>query len=180
MKSLGLIAVFILLASLTYVQFKWGPDSSKTFSRLVAQKRSSIIYYFSVFVAFLVVFSIFMTSSFIPQFNLAGWFAWIYFLGIISQLICVVVPETGGTKTKIHLIAAGIMSASALIQIVLLLLLAHLSVPSVIVCVTGLFIMILIWLAIFLKHRLIKYELGLQSIYFTSYLGTILFVSYVA
>lgn len=180
MKSLGLTSVLILVASLIYAQAKWGPDYTKTFSRLVAQKRSSVIYYFIVFTLFLSIFSIFMVTSFMPRFNLTGLFAWIYFIGIAAQLVCVTVPETGGIKTKVHLIAAGMMSASAFIQIVLLVFLAHLSLPSIAACIIGLLAMILIWLAVIFKHRLTEYELGLQSLYFASYLGVIIFVSYVA
>lgn len=179
MKILGLISVIALVISLIYAQIKWGPDYRKTFSRLVAQKRSSMIYYFAVFFVFLSTFSIFMTTSFIPQFGLTGLFTWIYFLGISSQFVCVTVPETGGYKTKIHLIAAGIMSASALTQVVLLIFLVHLSLLSLVVCIFSVLVMILIWLVIIAKHNLMKYELGLQSLYFASYLGTLMFVSYI-
>lgn len=180
MKILGLISVIALVISLVYTQTKWGPDYSKTFSRLVAQKRSSIIYYFIVFFVFLITFSIFVTTSFIPQFNLTGLFTWIYFLGIASQFICVAIPETGGYKTKIHLIAAGVMSASALAQVLLLIFLAKLSLLSLAVCTVSLLIMVSIWLVVILKHSLMRYELGLQSLYFTSYLGTLILVSYIA
>lgn len=180
MKMLGLISVIALVISLIYAQIKWGPDYTKTFSRLVAQKRSSIIYYFIIFFVFLSIFSVFMVDSFIPQFGLTDLFTWIYFLGIISQLVCVTVPETGGYKTRIHLIAAGIMSASVFTQIALLVFLAHLSLLSLVICIFSLAIMVLIWLAVIVKHNLIKYELGIQSLYFASYLGAIMFVSYVA
>lgn len=180
MKALGPISVIALIFSLLYAQIKWGPDYSKTFSRLVAQKRSSVLYYFIVFFVFLSTFSVFMTTSFIPQFGLTGLFTWIYFFGIGSQLVCVAVPETGGYKTKIHLIAAGVMSASVLVQVFLLIFLAHLSVSSLIVCIFSVLVMILIWLVVIAKHNLMKYELGLQSLYFASYLGALMFVSYIA
>jgi hypothetical protein len=180
MKMLGLISVIVLIISLFYAQIKWGPDYTKTFSRLIAQKRSSIIYYFIVFFIFLSTFSIFMVTSFIPQLGLTGLFTWIYFLGIISQFVCVTVPETGGYKTKIHLIAAGIMSACALAQVVLLIFLAHLSFLSLAVCICSVLVMTLIWLVVIAKHNLMKYELGLQSLYFASYLGALMLISYLA
>ena len=180
MKPLGLISVIALIISLIYAQIKWGPDYNKTFSRLVAKKRSSVIYYFIAFSIFLTAFSIFMITSFIPQFALTGLFTSVYFLGVASQLICVIIPETGGYKTKVHLVAAGIMSASVLMQIILLLTLARLSLLGNIMCIISLLIMISIWLIIALKHGLMKYELGLQSIYFISYLGALLFISYIA
>lgn len=180
MKILGLISVVALVIALVYAQVKWGPDYNKTFSRLVAQKRSSIIYYFGVFFLFLAIFSVFMITSFIPQFSLTGLFAWIYFLGVFSQLVCVTVPETGGYKTKIHLIAAGVMSASVMAQIVLLMQVAHLSLPSFIICVLGLLAMVSVWLIVVFKHPLAKYELGLQTVYFATYLGVLMLVSYVS
>ena len=180
MKILGLISVIALVISLIYVQIKWGPDYSKTFSRLVAQRRSSIIYYFLVFFVFLSSFSIFMIADFIPQFGLTGLFTWIYFLGVISQLICITVPETGGYKTKVHLVAAGVMSVSATVQVALLILLANLSLWSLIICILSLLIMASIWVVIILKHNLMKYELGMQSLYFASYLSSLMFVSFIA
>jgi hypothetical protein len=179
MKILGLTSVIALIASLIYIQMKWGPDYTKTFSRLVARNRSSIIYYFVVFLVFLSTFSIFMVTNFIPHFNLPGLFTGIYFLGVISQFVCITVPETGGRKTKIHLLAAGVMSASTLLQIAILPFLTRLSLMSLIICTLGSSIMLLIWLALALKHRLVKYELGLQSIYFASYLGAIVLVGYI-
>ena len=179
MKSLGLFSVVTLVASLIYAQVQWGPDYRKTFSRLVAQKRSSIMYYFGVFFIFLSNFSVFMVTSFIPQFSLPKLFVWIYFLGVASQFICVAVPEVGGNRTKVHLIAAGVMSISALAQLAALIFLTHLSLLSFAVCLLSLLIMSVILLVVVLKHSLTKYELGLQSIYFASYLGALIFISYV-
>lgn len=178
MKILGLISVIALIVSLIFAQIKWGPDYNRTFSRLVAKKRSSILYYFIVFFVFLSLFSLFMTTSFIPKFNLPAFFTGVYFLGVISQLVCITIPETGGNKTKIHLIAAGMMSASALVQIALLLLLVQLSTAGLVVCALSLLLMASAWLSIIFKHTLIKYELALQSIYFISYLGALLVVYY--
>jgi len=121
-----------------------------------------------------------MIADFIPQFGLTGLFTWIYFLGVISQLICITVPETGGYKTKVHLVAAGVMSVSATVQVALLILLANLSLWSLIICILSLLIMASIWVVIILKHNLMKYELGMQSLYFASYLSSLMFVSFIA
>ncbi len=180
MEMLGLISVTALIIALIYAQIKWGPDYSKTFSRLIAQKQSSIIYYFAVFFIFLSLFSFFIISSFIPKMNLSIVFTWVYLLGVISQLICVIIPETGGYKTKIHLAAAGVMSTSVLAQIILLISLGHLSPFGLIVCAFSLVMMVLVWLVIVLKHNWTKYELALQSMYFISYLGALVVVYYFA
>jgi hypothetical protein len=179
MNLLGLLAVIALVTSLVYLQLKWGPDYNKTFSRLVTQKRSSIIYYLIVFFVFLSLFSFFIVTNFTAQLNLPASFAWIYFLGAISQLICVTVPEAGGYKTKIHLIAAGVMSASAFVQVMLVIIFVQLSAVSFVTCVLCLLLMASVWLAIILKHRSTKYELGLQSVYFVSYLSALMFAYYI-
>lgn len=176
---IGLISVLALVACLAYAQFKWGPDSTKTFSRLVAQKQSSIIYYFIVFFVFLGTFSVFMITSFIPRLALRDLFTGIYLLGVTAQLVCIALPETGGRKTTIHLTAAGVLCVSVFVQIALLIFLVHLPLLSFIVCIISLSVMLLVLLAVALKHRVTKYELGLQSLYFASYLGTIIFVGYV-
>lgn len=178
MVFIGLLSVIILVICLTYAQLKWGPDYTKTFSRLIAQKQSSIIYYFIVFFVFLSVFSVFMVTSFIPRLALPDLFTGVYFLGVIAQLVCITVPETGGRKTTIHLSAAGVLSVSVFIQIALLVFLIDLSLLSLVVCALSLSVMLLILLAVTFKHRVTKYELGLQSLYFASYLGAIMFVSY--
>lgn len=179
MKLLGVISVAALVASLLHAELKWGPDYTKTFSRLVARRRSSIVYYFVVFAVFLSAFSVFMVTSFIPQYHLSELFTWIYFIGVASQVVCVTVPETGGHKTNIHLFAAGVMSVSALLQIAFLVCFAHLSIWSFIICSLSLCIMLMIWLIVIVKHHFVTYELGLQSVYFASYFGALLFVSYI-
>lgn len=179
MTLTGLISVLVLATCLAYAQVKWGPDYTKTFSRLIAQKQSSIIYYFIVFFVFLSVFSVFMVTSFIPRMALPDLFTGVYFLGVIAQLVCITIPETGGHKTTIHLSAAGVLCVSVFVQIALLVFLTHLPLLSFVVCVLSLSLMLLILLAVTFKHRLTKYELGLQSLYFTSYLGVIMFVSYI-
>ena len=179
MALLGPIAVIILIISLIYAQLRWGPDYRKTFSRLVAQKQSSIIYYFIIFFIFLSLFSLFIITSFTTRLNLPTSFTLIYFLSVASQLICVIVPEIGGNKTRIHIVAAGIMSASVFVQVVLLICLVHLSTTSFVICTLSLLLMALIWLVIIFKHNFAKYELALQSIYFVSYLGALMAVYYI-
>lgn len=174
MNLLGLTSVLILIISLFYLEIKWGPDFSKTFSRLVARKRSSIIFYFITFTIFLSLFSIFITEIFIPKLQLPNTFLWIFAIGVVAQFICVVIPETGGIRTKVHLAAASVMSVSAFVQVIILPIYTQLSLLGVIICSLSLTVMLAIWLIVLTKHRLIKSELALQVIYFVCYLGTLL------
>lgn len=179
MTILGLASVLFLFISLFYVEIKWGPDYNKTFSRLVALKRPSIIFYFVIIVIFLSVFSLFITTSLVSELKHPELFLWVFFIGVISQLVCVTVPETGGYKTKVHLIAASVMSVSALLQVFLLFFYAQLQSLSTVICSLSLIVMLTIWFIILSKHRLIKNELALQILYFVCYLGTLLFVVYI-
>lgn len=180
MQTLGLASVIFLFASLVFMEIKWGPDYYKTFSRLVAQRKSSIIYYFMTFALFLTAFSIFILNWFVPQFGLPKLFSELFILGVAAQVICVAVPETGGTKTKLHLAAAGIMSACVLLQTILLLIMVRAPVIVFDVIIASIIIMFIVWAAYIFRLRFVKYELVLQASYFASYLLSIMLVAYYA
>lgn len=179
MNSLGLISVLYLIISLLYVEIKWGPVPGKTFSRLVAQKKSSIIFYFITFTIFLSLFSLFVVEIFTPELKLPIIFLWVFFISVISQFICVTVPETGGYKTRVHIASASVMSVSTFLQIILIITYAHLSLLGIIISSLSLSIMLAIWIIVLTNHRLVNNELAIQAVYFACYLGTILFVFYI-
>jgi len=159
-------------------EIKWGPSYYKTFSRLIAKKRSSIIYYFVVFSMFLITFSIFIVGWFVPHHKLPPLFTVIYILGVIAQGICIAVPEVGGNKTTIHLFAAGIMSTSVILQTIFILLLIPLKLSALIVGALSTCIMLSSWLGYIFNFGFIKQELAVQSLYFAGYLITIIVVSF--
>lgn len=178
MKLLGIFSVLFLIFALSYAEVKWGPDPYKTFSRLIAKRRSSIIYYFLTFLVFLTTFSMFIFGWFIPTFKLPPLFIAIYTLSVIAQFVCVTIPETNGIKAKVHLAAAGVMSASVLMQTILLVLLISVPLPVFIVSILSILLMALIWTAHLLKLTIMKKELATQALYFASYLLTVLLIGY--
>ncbi|HSW99893.1 MAG TPA: hypothetical protein VLH38_02550 [Patescibacteria group bacterium] len=178
MRYIGLLSSLFLVAALFLAEVKWGPDYRKTFSRLVAQRRASILYYFIVFSLFLVAFSIFIIWWFIPHYKLTLSFTALYAIGAIAQGVCITVPEVGGKKTKIHLLAAGIMSASTVLQMLLILLLIPLKLSALIVGTLSTCIMLTSWLGYIFNLGFIKQELAVQSLYFAGYLITIIVVSF--
>lgn len=95
-------------------------------------------------------------------------------------MICVAVPETGKLKTKIHLGAASVMSVSVLVQLAVILVSTELPVAAQIVCGIGLLAMLAIWIILIAQHRIKRYELALQSVYFLCYLGSIIFIEYIS
>jgi len=175
---LGLFASIFLVIALFTAEKTWGPDYQKTFSRLVAQKRSSILYYFSAFSVFLIAFSIFMLGWFIPHFKLLTAFTVIYTIGVFAQIICITVPEVGGRKTIVHLFAAGVMSASVLAQTALITALLPLKPIEHIVAILSICIMLASWTGYAFRLRFTRYELAIQSLYFAGYLATVLTTSF--
>lgn len=178
MHMLGLFASIFLAIALLTAEIKWGPDYQKTFSRLVARKRSSIIYYFIVFSLFLIAFSIFMAEWFTPHFNLPPVFTAFYAIGVLTQSICIIVPEVGGSKATVHIAAAGVMSASVLAQTALITLLLPLKPIEYIVAILSICIMLVSWVGYAFRLRFTRYELAVQSLYFAGYLATIMAVSF--
>lgn len=174
MEILGLLSVIGLVLALIAVQVIWGPDYGKTFSRLVARKKSSILFYFVTFALFLSSFSFYIVADFVPKLGLPGYFIVVFFIGVIAQFVCVTVPEIGGVKTKIHLLAASLMSVSVLAQVCIVLLVGALPVLLSVVCFISLIVMLFIWAAVILRFRVSRYELALQSLYFVAYLVAII------
>jgi hypothetical protein len=174
---LGLFSVVFLAVALAVLETIWGPDYTKTFSRLVAKRRLSIAYYFVVFSIFLVLFSFFVLGWLVPKLQLSNLFVIVYLVGAISQFICVSLPEIKGLKIKVHVGAACIMLASALMQEGMLVLEAHLAQCAFIVCLASGAAMVAIWILFITKAALVKYELVVQAIYFICYLTAILAAS---
>lgn len=178
MELLGIISVVFLVAAIVLLQAIWGPDYFRTYSRLVARKQASIIYYFCVFVIFLSLFSFYITQYFVPQLQLPSLFMIVYCVGVAAQLVCVAVPEVGGRKTKIHIFAAGIMAVSVFLQVLLIPMTITLSMPTLLLCYVSLFVMVTVALLVIMKHRVIRYEFAFQTAYFASYLLVIVSVGY--
>jgi len=173
----GLFSVLFLTVALTALEIIWGPDYTKTFSRLVARHLVSIVYYFGVFSIFLVFFSFFVLGELVPKLQLSKLFVITYLVGAISQFICITVPEIKGLKSKVHVGAASIMSASALAQVGILALAAHLAQGAFVVCLASSVVMITIWILFITNVALAKYELVMQAIYFICYLTAVLAAS---
>ena len=178
MQYIGLVSVLFLIIALVSLEAVWGPAYTKTFSRLVARRRSSVIYYFVVFCIFLTGLSLFVIESLIPRLGLPAIFTWIFFLGVAAQIVCITVPETKGLKAKVHLTAAAVMSVSCLLQVLMIVFLAQLSTISLAVSVVSAMVMLFVWSVVIGKFKVARYELALQSVYFASYLTVIMTVGY--
>lgn len=180
MEYLGIVSVVILIFSLIAVQAVWGPDYTKTFSRLVARKKSSTVAYFLLFTIFLSLFTVYITCVFIPKLGLSDVFLSTFIIGVVAQFVCVIVPEIGGLKTRIHLVAASIMSVSVFAQVAIILFATELSLIAFLVNTSALVIMVAVVAIVLFRLRIVRHELALQSVYFLAYLGAILAVGYLS
>jgi hypothetical protein len=178
MLLLGTLSVLFLVVALIGLLLIWGVDISKSFSQLAARKKSSTIYYFFTFAMFLLLFSRFMLSWLIPEGNLPLFFTLIFVIGVLGQLVAVIVPETGGLNTKIHIAAAGLMTASVTLQAVIFTFAQNAPTALQAFGIATLIMMIAIWGVLLIKSSVLKYSLVLQSAYFASYLMLVLLFAY--
>lgn len=99
---------------------RWPQGKHATFSQHVAPRRQSIIYYSALFCIVLPILLLFFVGWFTPTFNLPVWFNLFIVASSITQIVCTLIPETGGWKTTYHRMLAG-LSATCLIPALLLI-----------------------------------------------------------
>jgi hypothetical protein len=108
-KYLGLVAVIQLWVCLLLMIRVWKGNSSMTYSEHAAKTKTASLYYFVVFSIHLVLFYVFALKWFVPNFSLPSTYMMVLTIALTGQFIAVLVPTTGGVKTKIHDIAAYTM-----------------------------------------------------------------------
>lgn len=177
-RYLILVALAILVPGLTFVALHWPHGIYKTFSQHVAPKKISIHYYFALFALVLPILFLFFKSYLVPELHLSTIVLTLIALSSVAQLGCTLVPETGGTKTIIHQIFAGI---SALLLIAVLLFIVKSSNistfdRSIVIACVALMVMIVGFVA-FWKKTILP-ALLLQVGYFSLFFIAILFATY--
>jgi len=108
-KYFGLLAVIQLWACLIYMIRKWKGNASMTYSAHAATTKTASIYYFVVFSIHLVLIYIFASKWFVTSYSLPSSYMIVLTIALSGQFIALLVPTTGGVKTKIHDIAAYTM-----------------------------------------------------------------------
>ena len=106
MQHSGLLSIAIAWVGLLYMIRHWKGNASMTFSQHAAQKRSSQIYYFLLWLLCLPIFYWFLLHYFIPAFGFGFWFK-LYAAGAMTGwTMAAIVPETVGWKVRVHRISA--------------------------------------------------------------------------
>ncbi len=121
-RYIGLLAFVLLTAGLAFVVYRWPLDRHETLSKRAATNRTSILYYFGLFLVVESLFIAFFTVWFTPTFHISWWFNTIFIASAIFQIACTLVPEIGGKMTKWHTILAG--TSALLLAPTLLIMLA--------------------------------------------------------
>lgn len=177
-KHLILLALAILIPGLVFVAVRWPHGIYKTFSQHVAPKKSSIYFYCTLFIIVLPILYIFFAEYLIPLLGLPSNTFILIALSCIAQLGCTLVPETGGLKTKLHLILAG---ASALLLLAVLLLIAtnsNVTDFDKVIVITSTFLMSATVVAVVFWKKTRLPALLLQTSYFTLFFIAIITVTY--
>ncbi len=177
-KSLCLISVIILANGLFFVVKKWPYGLDRTFSQHIARKRSSIIFYIALFCLALPLLTIFFLGYFAPQFELSIWFKLLIVSSMVCHFLCTLVPETGGTKSKVHR-ALAFSSAVLLLPSMFLVTFSH-KIHGFVqtTCGVSFLIMLLIFIILVAHKAEHKYLLILQASYFVAFFAGILAVTY--
>jgi hypothetical protein len=107
-RHLGLLAAAILLVGLLGVLHFWPNGKNRTFSQHVAISKAGIAYYILLFTIILPLLLLFFLKWFVPRFEISSWFTVLIVLSAVTQYLCTLIPEVGGTKTKVHRLLAFI------------------------------------------------------------------------
>lgn len=177
-KYFGLLAVIILILGLMMIVIKWPQGSQLSFSRHVAKRKYTIIYYCLLFSIVLPLLLLFFFKWFMPEFRLSAWFGFFIITSSIAQYVCTLIPEVGGWKTRYHRLLAG-TSAILLVPALLIILLTD-SIESLskFIIATSLLIMLGIMDTIIRGKGQHRHFLILQSVYFIAFFIPILYIAY--
>lgn len=177
-KYFMLYALGILVPGLAFVVWRWPAGLDKTLSQHVASRKSSILYYFFLFLVVLPIMYLFFARYFVPVFHLSEVVLYLVAVSCLTQIGCTLIPEIGGRKTVVHQTLAGI-SALSLIAVLLYLMVTNgIAMQAKFVVGICVFLMILIVGFIALRRRTSLPVLLLQSGYFTLFFVAILSVAY--
>ncbi|MGB4759602.1 MAG: hypothetical protein WBP26_06130 [Candidatus Saccharimonadales bacterium] len=113
-KVLLPLVTVLLIVGLWLVVLRWPRGIYYTFSQHVAQHKIGVLYYCGLFVVTLPLLVLFIGKYFVPTHDITPVVTWLVVLSALAQIACTLVPETGGKRTTIHRLLAGISGAALL------------------------------------------------------------------
>lgn len=177
-EALGPISVAQLWLCLWFMIRKWPGDKTMSYSAHAAANRKAIVYYFVIFSIHMFLFYLFVANWFAPTFHLPAIFTALLVVAILGQLGALIVPTTGGRKTKIHDITAYFMHMLLMPLSLFIVFSSSFSIIARIYATMAASYMVVAWfLFAFKKHT--NHHLMLQTLYGLSFHTAILVAMYI-
>lgn len=177
-RHLGLLAFMLLVVGLTFVVTKWPYGINRTFSQHVARHKTAVYFYIVFFVVVLALLLSFFLGWFIPTFSLGLSFTLLVVGSAAFQFACTLVPETGGTKSKIHRYLAFVSADLLLPAVIIMAFTDAFSAFSKITSLIMATIMSAIIIVMVKNNAEHKYLLILQAVYFLAFFIAVLVSTY--
>jgi hypothetical protein len=173
-----LYALLILLIGLVILALRWPQGINKTFSQHAAAQKVTIIYYIALFLLVLPILYIFFYKYFVPHYQLSNLVLYLVAFSSLAQIACTFIPETGGMKTIIHQLFAGVSGLLLIAVIGYLMAASTISSFDKIIMGASLAIMLFILSLVIVWKRSPLPQLLLQSVYFGVFFIAILFATF--
>jgi hypothetical protein len=175
MKHIGILAITIYWASVGYILYKWGPDSTKTISDHVASGKQKTVYT-PLAIIYLALFSWFMFGWFLPNMNSQLYHYIALTIGIVFLLLTFLIPRVG-KYVKTHDAFANIVGCTIWFVVTSILVLETEGIALILSLVT-LLCMMTVGIIIIKQGR--KHYLQAQVFFFAMFHAIILLLTYTA
>lgn len=178
-KYFGLLGIMGLAVGLSFIAIKWPVGIDYTFSQHSARQRQSIIYHFLMSLITSIPILLFLVYWFGPTYKMGILYYIFVWVGVITQLLCTLFPETKGFKANMHRFLA-FTSGDCMMPIALLIGLNTkvATIPRIITLVSLAVMIILVSIIAKFKNRPPKFLL-IQSAYYIVFFGSVLIAAYV-
>jgi hypothetical protein len=116
-KPLGLLSILTIWVGCAFLVYRWPGKLNMSLSHHAAQTKESKIYYALLLIPAVTAFYVFMLKWFIPTFELSEMALYVLTFGVLGQYVACIVPDTKGWASKVHQVAAYIMSVTLSIML---------------------------------------------------------------
>jgi hypothetical protein len=177
-KYFILYALLILVVGLVTLALKWPQGIHKTFSQHAAAQKVTIVYYIALFLLALPILYTFFYKYFVPHYQLSQVILYLVAASSLTQIACTFVPETGGVRTRVHRLFAGVSGLLLLAVTGCLLAAPTISSFDKAILGTSLAVMLFTLSLMIVWKRSSSPQLLLQSVYYGAFFAAILLVTF--
>jgi hypothetical protein len=178
MQHLLLLVIGLLVAGLTFTVIKWPGGLHMTFSQYAATNRWSKLFYCLLFVVTMPLLLWFFVVWFAPHNNLSAVFSWCAGVAVLFQILCTLVPETGGVRTTVHGALVSVSVLAMMPLVVMIGLSSDISTTVRLAAWIGLAAMLALLCTALMYRQGFRWVLLLQAGYYVAFLGVLLTATY--